>query len=80
MTRLKRPRDPAQLAKLIMDIATGDIEDVQKDNKNPIAVERGKKGGTIGGKARAAALSPRKRKQIAKKAVKSRWSNPLNHD
>jgi hypothetical protein len=25
--RLKRPRDPAQLAKLVLDIATGQIED-----------------------------------------------------
>ena len=77
--RLKRPRDPAQLAKLIMDIAIGDIEDVQKDGKNPVAVERGKKGGAIGGKARAAKLSPEKRKYIAKKAIKSRWKASVHN-
>jgi hypothetical protein len=26
-TRLKRPRDPAQLAKLKIDIASGEVED-----------------------------------------------------
>lgn len=43
--------------------------------KNPAAVALGKLGGLKGGKARAAALSPRKRKQIAKKAAQSRWRN-----
>jgi hypothetical protein len=42
--------------------------------KNPAAVALGKLGGSKGGKARAANLSPRKRKQIAKKAAKARWS------
>jgi len=47
--RLKRPRDPAQLAKLIVDIATGEVEDRVDEQKNPIAVERGRRGGTKGG-------------------------------
>ena len=33
----------------------------------------GRKGGLKGGKARAAVLSPSKRKAIAKKAAKARW-------
>jgi len=41
--------------------------------KNPAAVALGKLGGAKGGAARAAALSPRKRKQIAKKAAAARW-------
>jgi hypothetical protein len=41
--------------------------------KNPAAVALGKLGGSKGGKARAAKLSPAKRKSIAKKAAKSRW-------
>ena len=41
--------------------------------KDPKAIERGRKGGLEGGKARAAKLSPQKRKQIARKAAKSRW-------
>jgi len=41
--------------------------------KNPAAVALGKLGGAKGGAARAAALSPRKRKAIAKKAARARW-------
>ncbi len=41
--------------------------------KNPAAVALGKLGGAKGGKARAEALSPAKRKAIAKKAAKARW-------
>ena len=41
--------------------------------KNPAAVALGKLGGAKGGAARAAALSPRKRKMIAKKAAAARW-------
>jgi len=36
--RLKRPRDPIQLAKLIGDIATGQVEDRLDDGKDPAAV------------------------------------------
>ncbi len=45
--RIKRPRDPIQRAKLIGDIATGQVEDRVEDGKDPTAVEfarrRGKK-------------------------------------
>jgi hypothetical protein len=41
--------------------------------KNPHAVALGRLGGLKGGEARAAALSPRKRSQIAAKAAKARW-------
>lgn len=41
--------------------------------KNPAAVALGRLGGLKGGKARAASLTPAKRKAIAKKAAKSRW-------
>jgi hypothetical protein len=74
--RIKRPRDPLQLAKLIGDIATGQTVDMVEDGKSPAAVERGKKGGVIGGKARAEALSSKKRKEIAQKAIKTRWEKP----
>jgi hypothetical protein len=70
--RLKRPRDPIQLGKLIVDIATGQIEDRVEDGKNPAAVELGRLGGQKGGKARATILSPERRKEIAKKASLAR--------
>ena len=41
--------------------------------KNPAAVALGKLGGAKGGAARAAALSPKKRSLIAKKAAAARW-------
>jgi hypothetical protein len=41
--------------------------------KNPNAVALGRLGGLKGGKARAAKLSPRKRKSIARKAARKRW-------
>ena len=43
------------------------------EGKNPAAVALGRLGGAKGGKARAASLSPAKRKQIAKKAAAARW-------
>jgi hypothetical protein len=72
---VKRPRDPIALAKLIGDIATGQVEDQQPDDgKNPAAVALGRLGGQKGGKARAAKLSPKKRSAIAKKAAAARWA------
>ena len=55
--RLKRPRDPIQLGKLIVDIATGQVEDRAEDARDPMAVERGKLGGEKGGPPRADNLS-----------------------
>jgi hypothetical protein len=67
--RLKRPRDPIQLGKLIVDIATGQVEDRVEDGKSNAAVELGRKGGV----ARARVLSKKKRAEIARKAARSRW-------
>lgn len=77
----KRPKDPNQLGKLIVDLATGNepTEDEETsaheadDGKNPAAVALGRLGGLKGGKARAAKLSKKKRAEIAKKAAKARW-------
>src|SRR3954462_2677725 len=71
--RLPRPRDPIQLGKLIVDIATGQVEDRVTDERNPDAVERGRRGGAKGGKARAEVLSSDRRKEIAAHAAKTRW-------
>lgn len=51
----------------------GEPLDHPNAGKNPAAVALGKLGGAKGGAARAAALSPAKRKAIAKKAAKARW-------
>jgi len=72
----KRPRDPNQLAKLIVDAATGaaHLPEPLCDDKNPAAVALGKLGGLKGGKARARKLSKTRRKQIAAKAAAARWN------
>jgi hypothetical protein len=70
--RKPRPRDPLQLAKLIGDIATGQVEDREDDRKDPAAVELGRRGGLKGGRARADALTPDRRSEIARKAAKAR--------
>lgn len=67
----KRPADVNQRAVMIAKIATGEIEDkVTEDGKNAAAVALGR----MGGKARAAGMSAKKRKEIAKKAAASRWA------
>lgn len=74
-TKPKRPRDPNQLAKLITQIATGEVDDVKTDDgKNPAAVALGRKGGLKGGKARALSLTAKERSAIARKAASSRWT------
>ncbi|MEP0823433.1 MAG: histone H1 [Ignavibacterium sp.] len=72
MRKPKRPRDPNQLAKSIVDLATGErVEPVAAFNVH--AVELGRLGGLKGGKARAKKLSKAQRVRIAKKAAKARW-------
>jgi len=72
MRKPKRPRDPNQLAKSIVDLATGERhESVAVFNIH--AVELGRLGGLKGGKARAKKLSKTQRVKIAKKAAKARW-------
>ncbi len=66
--RSSRPKDVNQLAASIVQDATE-----EKPEKNPAAVALGRLGGLKGGKARAAKLSAKKRKEIAKKAAEARW-------
>jgi len=42
--------------------------------KNPAAVALGRLGGLKGGKARAKALSPERRQEIARQAIAARWA------
>lgn len=75
-TRPSRPRDPNQLAKLIVDITAGDVQDAPPDaGKDPAAVALGRRGGLKGGAARAASMTPEERSAVAKKAAEARWRN-----
>jgi len=69
----KRPRDVNQLAKLVVDIASGEVEDtVSQKMKAPDAV-RGRSGGIKGGRSRAVMLTPEQRSEIARTAAAARW-------
>jgi hypothetical protein len=80
----KRPRDPNQLAKFIVDAATGAGEDrkatPKQRVKNPAAVALGRLGGLKGGKARAASLTDGEKRDIAKRAAEARWANKPHDD
>lgn len=71
--RPKRPRDVSQLAHAVVRAATVGEPELD-DGKNPAAVALGRLGGKKGGAARAAKLSPERRKEIAQKAAAARWN------
>lgn len=63
----KRPTDMNQLARFIVDTAAGEIPE-----PTPKQV-RAKKGGNVGGAARARILTPEQRSEIARLAAEARW-------
>lgn len=72
----RKQTDPNVRAFLTVQRATGQLPPMPPPTepaKNPHAVALGKLGGAKGGKARAAKLSARKRKEIARSAAKARW-------
>ena len=80
MKKPKRPRDSNQLAKMVVDMATGQAprDDLPEDEPSDATVSEvmrhiGRKGGKKGGKARAEKLTAKQRSEIAKKAAKARW-------
>jgi hypothetical protein len=76
---IKRPRDANQLAKNIVDVATGSKTDASPDTgKDPLAVELGRRGGIKGGKARAKKLSKKRLSEIGKAGAKARWGNGVS--
>jgi len=73
-SRRKLPKDPNQLAAAIVRLTTEEEEAPKRSPISEYLAEIGRKGGLKGGPARARKLSTKKRKEIAKKAAKSRWS------
>lgn len=69
MTTPKRPRDPNQLAKFIVDAATGEVSAPAESGLK----KRARAGGAKGGPARALALTAEQRSEIAKAASAARW-------
>jgi hypothetical protein len=85
-SKKSKPADISQLARAIVEEATGEsltepllpTEPTKESThkKNAAAVALGKLGGRKGGLARAKKLSPEQRKAIAEKAARARWSKP----
>jgi hypothetical protein len=80
MAKPRKKRDVNEVAFDVVRRATDpesstheESESPSDDGKDPRAVERGRRGGKKGGRARAEALSGEKRREIAKRAARSRW-------
>ncbi|MCY4375358.1 MAG: hypothetical protein OXC31_16475 [Spirochaetaceae bacterium] len=67
--RPERPRDPAELGRLVVEMATGQRPNDSFEDGEPPEPEGRARGGT----ARAAAMTPERRREIAKKAAAARW-------
>jgi hypothetical protein len=77
-SRTPKDEDVNQAAFRVVREAT-EKHDPEARRKNPAAVALGKLGGSKGGKARAARLTPEQRRRIAKKAAKARWDKRLDN-
>ena len=65
----KRPRDSNQLAKLVVDMATGDVPNDKDEILDPTAPS----GRANSAKARAISQTPERRREVAQKAAAARW-------
>ena len=71
----KLPKDTNKRAKSVVDLATNNEETISQDEAKTAAQQLGRLGGLKGGKARAKALSAKRRSEIAKKAAAVRWGH-----
>jgi len=71
MTSPKRPKDVTQNAKLVCDMLTGDARNDKAEVLHPRDPEP--EGRQRSGQARATALTPERRREIAQQAVAARW-------
>lgn len=67
--------DLNRLAARIVKEST-DPAGARNDGKDPSAVERGRKGGQKGGKARAERMTAQERSESARRAARARWAGP----
>ena len=67
----KRPRDMNQMAKQLIDIVSGEVEDTLSAAKR--SPHKRRVGGLKGGPARARKLSGSERTDIARVAAEARW-------
>ena len=69
----QRPVNPIESGIMVARIAVGDLEEELVDVPTPTPNRAN--GGTKGGKARAEALTPERRREIAAQAADARWGN-----
>lgn len=72
----KRPRDPNQLAKWIVEQSTGGAPDKPVSVPSDLSAymsAMGRRGGLVGGKRRLVTMTAAQRKRAAKKAAEARW-------
>ena len=80
-TNPKRPRDINQIAFQIVQEATGQAPKQIEEPVDPVSAAAsalGRLGAKKGGHARAAKLTPERRKEIARKAIAARWDKKSN--
>jgi len=68
----RRPRVTANIAKLGVDIADGQVHDSHDSDTSPMSA-LGRAGGLRGGRARADKLPKERRAEIARHAAAARW-------
>jgi len=73
----KRPRDPNQLAKWIVEQSTAEAKPIASGpepfNLSAYMAAMGRKGGMVGGKRRLVTMTAAQRKRAAAKAAQARW-------
>ena len=71
-----------QLGHYMVALSTGQLEEPKATDAEikRVMAELGRRGGLVGGNARAAKLSKKQRVGIAKKAAQARWSKRENAD
>jgi len=81
----KRPRDPNQLAKWIVDRSTSETPEPESKptgatlappDLSAYMAAIGRKGGQIGGKRRLKTMTRDQRRKVAAKAARTRWHKP----
>ncbi len=75
----KRPRDPNQLAKWIVEQSTAEtpaeeMPVVVPSDLSAYMSAMGRKGGMVGGKRRLVTMTPEARRKAAAKAAQARWT------
>jgi len=72
----KRPADLNRLAASIVEDSTSEEPATEPlPEKNPAAVELGRRGGLKGGKARAERMTAEERQESARRAARARWGS-----